>query len=107
MSMSQGHPSFPPRATFSSKIPDRASSSLHSQPQQLFGQSAPAFARRGEAQPPNYGGYNNVPAQQPQPQPTYTATGPAGFRPYPEKDTNVLQELSDEQKAEVNEAVRE
>ena len=100
--MSQGHPSFPPRAGFSTKLPDRTA------PSQTFGQSAPTFARRVEqSQSTNYGGYSNAQPPPPQQQqyPTTTTAGPSGFRPYPEKDSNILHELSDEQKAEINEAV--
>ncbi|KAK5074882.1 Calcium-binding component of the spindle pole body (SPB) half-bridge [Lithohypha guttulata] len=106
--MSQGHP-FTSRAGFSTKLPDRATSSLHPQ-QPQFGQSAPTFPRRAEpSQTTNYGNYSNAPpppvSQQQQP---YNATGtgaaPSAYRQYPEKDSNVLHELSDEQKAEINEA---
>lgn len=94
--MSQGHP-FPPRAGFSTKLPDRTASALHTQPAP-FGQSAPTFPRRTET---NYG-YSNA---APQPQAQYQA-GPSNYKTFPEKESNVLQELSDEQKAEINEAVR-
>merc|ERR1712183_1086277 len=52
------------------------------------------------------GGYSNAQPPPPQQQqyPTTTTAGPSGFRPYPEKDSNILHELSDEQKAEINEA---
>ena len=104
--MSQGHPSFPPRAGFSTKVPDRTASSLHTQPQQTFGQSAPTFPRRAEQpQGANYGAYSNAPPPASQQQQYTTTAGPSGYRPYPEKDSNVLHELSDEQKAEINEAV--
>lgn len=104
--MSQGHSSFPPRAGLSTKIPDRAASSLHGQPQQAFGQSAPTFQRRTDSsQAASYGGaYSNAlaPANTQQ---QYGTAAQSGFRPYPEKDSNILHELSDEQRAEITEAV--
>ncbi|KAK5943933.1 Calcium-binding component of the spindle pole body (SPB) half-bridge [Knufia obscura] len=103
--MSQGHPSFPPRAGFSTKLPDRTASSLHTQPQQTFGQSAPSFPRRAEqSQGANYGAYSNAPPPPSQQQQYNTTAGPSGFKPYTEKDSNVLHELSNEQRAEINEA---
>jgi hypothetical protein len=85
-SASAGHPSFPPRNTYAStsKLPDRTALNNNPPP---FGSSS--LARRPD-QPQPY-------AQQPPP------PGPAG-RPH-DKETNALNELSEEQREEINEAV--
>ena len=87
-SASQNHPSFPPRNTYTSasKLPDRTG--LNSNPPP-FGSSS--LARRPDQQ--------NQPYSQPAPPQQHVQPGRQ------EKESNALNELSEEQREEINEAV--
>jgi hypothetical protein len=90
-SASQVHPSFPPRNTYgaSNKLPDRTA--IHNNPPP-FSQSS--LSRR----PDQLQQYIQQPSLPPQ------HTQPA-VRQTMEKEINALQELSEEQREEINEAV--
>lgn len=110
--MSQPPAPFPTRSAYSSKLPDRSAPSSQynnlniqsSQPQ--FGQSAPGFGRQGQflqpLQQPAYGAYSQ-----------YASVGGLGsargqtqaMGMGTEKESNLLNDLSDEQREEINEAV--
>lgn len=85
------HPSFPPRTVYggSGKLPDRTAINNNPVP---FGQSS--MSKRTEPQP--------LFQQHP---PIPTVSGPQGNRQNVEKEGNPLNDLSDEQKEEINEAV--
>jgi hypothetical protein len=104
---SQGHPAFPPRSTYaaSGKLPDRTT--LNNPPP--FGSSS--LARRSDQQGAQYSAQAPQPPQHGQQQ-QIGGGGGGGRQPHhqqqgggAEKEPNPLNELSEEQREEINESV--
>jgi hypothetical protein len=104
-SISQGHPAFPPRSTYaaSGKLPDRTT--LNNPPP--FGSSA--LSRRPDQHAQQY---SQQPPQPPQHGQQQQMQGGGGRQHQQsqqagqEKEPNPLNDLSEEQREEINEAVR-
>lgn len=99
-------PSFPGRGAYSGRMPDRPGPSS-SQPQ--FGQSAPGFGRQlqyvQQQQPQTYSQYGTGPGYAGGRGQAQAQTGGIGMGVGPEKETNVVNELTEEQRDEIDEAV--
>ncbi len=93
-STSQAHPSFPPRSTYATanKLPDRTALNNNPPP---FGSSS--LTRRPDQQ--------NQPYSQPAPPPQQHGQGGRQQQQEKERESNALNELSEEQREEINEAV--